>query len=120
MEGSRKPDDYHHHHHHHHRDHHNSRMGSCFTQTYLEYIRRTEHWTNILSTRRWTSSSQASLVMGVKEGKVILVQVVEALTVARGWGSHIFRHSAHRWRHGCQPYAPAAFTPRKIPGTHFC
>jgi hypothetical protein len=30
-------------------------------------------------------------------------------SVARGWGSHIFRHSAHRWRQGCQPYAPAAF-----------
>jgi hypothetical protein len=24
-----------------------------------------------------------------------------------------------RW-HGCQPYAPAAFTPGNIPGTHFC
>jgi hypothetical protein len=23
---------------------------------------------------------------------------VVALTVAGGWGSHIFRHSAHRWR----------------------
>jgi hypothetical protein len=31
--------------------------------------------------------------------------------VARGWGSHIFWHSAHRWRQGCQPYAPAAFLP---------
>jgi hypothetical protein len=36
---------------------------------------------------------------------------VEALRFARGWGSHIFRHLAHRWRHGCQPYAPAAFYP---------
>jgi hypothetical protein len=26
-----------------------------------------------------------------------------------GWGSRIFRHSAHRWRQGCQPYVPAAF-----------
>jgi hypothetical protein len=34
---------------------------------------------------------------------------VEALRVARGWGSHIFRHSAHRWGQGCQPYAPSAF-----------
>jgi hypothetical protein len=34
---------------------------------------------------------------------------VEALRVARGWGSHIFRHSAHRWRQVWQPYAPAAF-----------
>jgi hypothetical protein len=30
------------------------------------------------------------------------------------------RHSAHRWLQGCQPYAPAAFYPQKIPGTHFC
>jgi hypothetical protein len=36
---------------------------------------------------------------------------MEALRVARGWGSHIFRHSAHRWRWGCHPYAPAAFYP---------
>jgi hypothetical protein len=31
-----------------------------------------------------------------------------------------FRHSAHRWRKGCQPHAPAAFTPRNVPGTQFC
>jgi hypothetical protein len=48
---------------------------------------------------------------GVK-GKVILVQAVEALRVVRGWGSHIFWHSAHRWRQGCQPYAPASFYPQ--------
>jgi hypothetical protein len=32
------------------------------------------------------------------------------------------RQSAHRWRRGCQPYAPAGLPlpPRKIPGTHFC
>jgi hypothetical protein len=38
---------------------------------------------------------------------------VEALRVARGRGSHIFRHSAHRCRHGCQPYAPTAFYPQE-------
>jgi hypothetical protein len=38
---------------------------------------------------------------------------VEALRVARGWGSHIFRHSAHRWRQGCQPYVPASFYPQQ-------
>jgi hypothetical protein len=32
------------------------------------------------------------------KGKAIPVQAVEALRVVRGWGSHIFRHSAHRWR----------------------
>jgi hypothetical protein len=36
---------------------------------------------------------------------------VEGLRVARGRGSHIFRHLAHRWRQGCQPYAPAACYP---------
>jgi hypothetical protein len=36
---------------------------------------------------------------------------VEALRVARSWGSHIFRHSAHIWWQGCQPYTPAAFYP---------
>jgi hypothetical protein len=31
------------------------------------------------------------------------------------------RQSAHRWRRGCQPYTRRPpFTPRKIPGTHFC
>jgi hypothetical protein len=43
------------------------------------------------------------------KGKIILVQAVEALRVARGWGSHIFWHSAHRLWQCCQPYAPAAF-----------
>jgi hypothetical protein len=49
----------------------------------------------------------------VKEGKVISVQAVEVLRIARGWSSHIFRHSAYRWRQGCQPYAPATFYPQK-------
>jgi hypothetical protein len=48
-----------------------------------------------------------------KKCKVIPVQAVEALRVARGWGSHIFRHSAHRWWQGCQPYGPAAFYPQE-------
>jgi hypothetical protein len=43
------------------------------------------------------------------KGKVIPVQVVEAFRVVRGWGSHIFRHSANRSRQGCKPYAPVAF-----------
>jgi hypothetical protein len=47
------------------------------------------------------------------KGKVIPVQAVEALRVARGGGSHIFRYSVHRWRQGCQPYALAAFYPQK-------
>jgi hypothetical protein len=37
---------------------------------------------------------------------------VEDPTFSRQW--------AHRWRWGCQPYAPAALYPRKIPGTNFC
>jgi hypothetical protein len=50
--------------------------------------------------------------LGVK-GKVIPMQAVQALRVARGWGSHILRHSAHRWQQGCRPYAPAAFYPQE-------
>jgi hypothetical protein len=45
--------------------------------------------------------------------KVIPVEDVEAQRVVRGWGSHIFRHLAHIWRQGCQPYAPAAFYPQE-------
>jgi hypothetical protein len=44
-----------------------------------------------------------------KNVKVKLALSMEALRVARGRGSHIFRHSAHRWWQGCQPYVPAAF-----------
>jgi hypothetical protein len=32
--------------------------------------------------------------------KVVPVQAMEALRVARSSGSHSFRHSAHRWQHG--------------------
>jgi hypothetical protein len=43
----------------------------------------------------------------------IWLQEVEAPTFSR--------QLAHRWRWGCQPYAPAShLSPRKIPGTHFC
>jgi hypothetical protein len=51
-------------------------------------------------------------VLHTGKGKVIPVQAVEALRFERGWGPHIFRYSAHRWRQGCQPYAPAAFYPQ--------
>jgi hypothetical protein len=55
----------------------------------------------------------------INKYKVIPVQAVEALRVARGWGSHIFRHSAHRWRQGCQPYAPTAFYSQEDPWYSF-
>jgi hypothetical protein len=42
--------------------------------------------------------------VGIK-GKVIIVQAVEALRVARGWDSH--------FSDICQPYAPAAFYPQQ-------
>jgi hypothetical protein len=47
------------------------------------------------------------------KGKVIPLQALEALRIARGWDSHIFRYSAHRWRQGCQPYVPATFYPQE-------
>jgi hypothetical protein len=43
------------------------------------------------------------------KGKAIPVQAMEAIRVVRVWGSHNVRHSARRWRQGCQPYVPAAF-----------
>jgi hypothetical protein len=56
-------------------------------------------------------ASYASVATSPVKGKVIPVQAVEALKVARVWGSHIFIHSAHRWRQVCQPYTSAAFLP---------
>jgi hypothetical protein len=51
--------------------------------------------------------------MGKSKCKMIPVQAAEALRVAKGWGSYIFKHSAHRWRQGCQTYASAAFYPQE-------
>jgi hypothetical protein len=31
-----------------------------------------------------------------------------------------FHDNGTGWWEGCQPYAPAAFTPRNVPGIHFC
>jgi hypothetical protein len=52
------------------------------------------------------------VIISIQEGDVPL-QAVEALRVSRGWGSHIFWHSAHKWLQGCHPYAPAAFYPQE-------
>ena len=38
----------------------------------------------------------------------------QALGVAGGWGYQIPRYSAHEGGSGCQPYAPATFTPHKV------
>jgi hypothetical protein len=47
--------------------------------------------------------------------KLSLYQAVEAHMLVRRRGSHIFsRQSAHRWRWGCQPHAPAAPLPPGI------
>jgi hypothetical protein len=55
----------------------------------------------------------------IGKGKVIPIQAVEALKVERRGSSQIFRYSAHRWRRGCQPYAPAAFYPQEDPWYSF-
>jgi hypothetical protein len=60
-----------------------------------------------------TLPSRSSFYICKGKGKVIPVQAVEALRVARGWGSCIFRHSAHRWQQGCQPYVPVTFYPQE-------
>jgi hypothetical protein len=65
----------------------------------------------IRHTRRFGTVSVSIIICEGKVGKTFPVQAVEALRVVRGWGSHIFRYSTHRWRQGCQPYAPAAFYP---------
>jgi hypothetical protein len=43
------------------------------------------------------------------KGKAIPAQAVEALGVARGWGSPTFSDI----QQGCQPYAPGAFYPQE-------
>jgi hypothetical protein len=57
---------------------------------------------------------------------IIIIIIKVKLSLYRPWrplglrqveAPTIFRHSAHRWREGFQPYAPAAFYPL---GTHFC
>jgi hypothetical protein len=49
-----------------------------------------------------------------KKVKLSLWQAVEAHRFVRRRGSHIFsRQSAHRWRWGCQPYAPDALYPQE-------
>jgi hypothetical protein len=56
-------------------------------------------------------SYSGSYILCKVKGKIIPVQAAEAFRFARGWGSHIFRHSPHRCRQDCQPYAPAALYP---------
>ena len=44
----------------------------------------------------------------------------QAFRAQEGWGSRNFwKICKWKWE-GCQPYAPATFTPRDIPGTDFC
>jgi hypothetical protein len=68
--------------------------------------------------RRYTDCAIPALTVNdikliIVKGTVIPVEAVEAVRVARSWGFHIFRNSAHRWRQGCQAYAPDAFYPQE-------
>jgi hypothetical protein len=56
-----------------------------------------------------------------------MLQAVEAPRPLEVEAPTFLRHTAKRWRQGCQPYAPAALYPPgfflfffKIPGNHFC
>jgi hypothetical protein len=59
----------------------------------------------------WLSMGQSWLyaTVYIYKSNVIPVQAVEALRFVRGWGSHIFKHSAHKWQQIYQSYMPAAF-----------
>jgi hypothetical protein len=46
-----------------------------------------------------------------KKVKLSLYRPWRPLRLREVEAPHIFRHSAHRWRQVCQPYAPAAFLP---------
>jgi hypothetical protein len=51
----------------------------------------------------------------LKKVELALQRAVEVRRVVRYGGSYIFsRHSVHRWRYGCRPYAPAALSPEKF------
>jgi hypothetical protein len=63
-----------------------------------------------LTTSPVTDILTYSVELLVIKVKLSLRQALEAHTIVRRRGSHICRHSAHRWRWG-QPYAPAALYP---------
>jgi hypothetical protein len=56
----------------------------------------------------------------VRQGKVIPVQAMQALRVARGRGSHILNIRLTDGGKVVSLTHRPLFTPRKIPGTHFC
>jgi hypothetical protein len=74
-----------------------------FGSTLLKHGRHFDYWNQPLNTSIhvcYVECHEAGLCcyLVIRYGKVIPVQAMVALRVARGWGSHIFRHSARRCR----------------------
>ena len=74
--------------------------------------------TKYTSARHTHTHTQASPYVGNK-GKVLSQQAEVAQGVPGRLRPRIFLTFGTTRVVGCQSYAPAAFTPREIPGTHF-
>jgi hypothetical protein len=69
---------------------------------------------DLLSTNVYTSNNNHK-----RKGKAIPLQALTGTEGSRRlWLPDFKTIGTLRWQ-GCQPYAPAAFTPGNIPGTHF-